>query len=226
MWGNKAGGWGGLGGIPQRTSVPNSQRVESNDEFSQGWQDKLGGIPQWIGGGGGDPIIPRTAAGTPIMAPGGEGIQSITAGQDYGSGAPGGAGVQSLTMGRDYNVAPQLTPYVAPSLNPEWARMNDLMQNATQQRTENQQRQQQAYDVGMMGNYGRNGLLPDNYSQAGYGQISGQDQAGAFGADGGTQLGGVDNSFITGAYTPSNSGAVYNPNPFSAGSFDPTGWGL
>jgi hypothetical protein len=218
MWGNKAGGWGGLGGIPQRTSVPNSQQVMSDTEFQNDWQGRL--PDKYIQENFAAQLIPGASGYSPELAGGWRPELKNSLGGDYGGSAYSHAS-NAAGNGASHTVMTSMQ-----RANPEYTRMKAEMDAAMQQRTENQTRAQQAYDTGMMGNYGRNGLLPDNYSQAGYGQISGQDQAGAFGADGGTQLGGVDNSFVSGAYTPSNSGAVYNPNPFSAGSFNPTGWGL
>jgi hypothetical protein len=240
MYGNY-GGWGGLGGFPSRNAVPNSQSVQSDQEFQNGWQQRLDAIPQYLQSGN----ITRTSdwqanQQRPFMgAPGGPGVQSMTAGQDYGQGSAGGVGTQSVTQDSNNGFRPMAVggfgtqsvkrdnpDGITQVANPEWARVNQMMQDATSQRSENQMRQQQAYDFGMLGGNDRNGLLNANYSQPGYGQISGQDQSAAFGADGGTQLGGVNDQFITGAYTPSNSGATYNPNPYSAQNFQPKGWGL
>jgi hypothetical protein len=217
MYGNY-GSWGGLGGFPSRSGAPNSQAVQSDPEFRNAWQSKLDAVPQYVSDPG--------AASIP-------GTQTITMDNvdryqnnvvpfagEYGRThySVGGEGIQSMTAGTG--------PSTPQSVNPEWQRINDQMQTAMSQRTENQNRQQQAYNFGMLGGNDRNGLLNANYSQPGYGQISGQDQSAAFGADGGTQLGGVNDQFITGAYTPSNSGATYNPNPYSAQNFQPKGWGL
>jgi hypothetical protein len=226
MFRGSVGGWGGLGGLPpQRTSMPNSQTVESTDEFNKGWQDRLGTVPQYISvayQGMSDPVttmdnVDRYQSGNIVPFAGEYGRKH------HSVGAPG---VQDITYPTDPGMDPGMVTKYRQEINPEWSRLDNMRQDATNQRTENQTRQQQAYDFGMMGGNAKNGLLNQDYSQAGYGQISGQPQSGAFGADGGTQLGGVDNSFISGAYNPSNSGAVYNPNPFSAQNYDPTGWGL
>jgi hypothetical protein len=218
MFRGSVGGWGGLGGLPpQREGAPNSQVIQTADEIKKGWQDKLSGIPQTVdysttqtvpwefqtGAGYGMPFYQMTnlgqnrqAAGTPLNEGGGNSYQMMV----------------KRTIN---NTAP----------NPEYGRVQGLMSDALGQFNENQNRQQQAYD-GMQGQYAENGVLPGGYTQAGFGQISGQDNASQFGADGGTQLGGVSNQFITGAYTPSNSGATYNPNPYSAQNYQPKGWGL
>jgi hypothetical protein len=215
MYGNY-GSWGGLGGFPSRSGAPNSQAVQSDPEFNKGWQDRLAAIPQYSGY--------ETSGGSPDTVTMGnvDRYQNnvVPFAGEYGRThhSAGGQGVQSITLG----AAPQQSAVV----NPEWTRMNQQMQSAISQRTENQNRQQQAYDFGMLGGNDHNGLLNANYSQPGYGQISGQDQSAAFGADSGTQLGGVNDQFITGAYTPSNSGATYNPNPYSAQNYQPKGWGL
>ena len=90
------------------------------------------------------------------------------------------------------------------------------MQQAGLQRTENQTRQQQAYDTAFSGNGAVGGVMPKGYSNANFGQITGQ-KAGGLGGLGGADLTAVDETQQTGAYM-AGSGA-YNPNPFSPGSF-------
>lgn len=238
MYGNY-GSWGGLGGFPSRSGAPNSQAVQSDLEFNKGWQDKLAAVPQYVS-------ETSSTSGTPAgaSAPSWQtAVANFNAGSD-----PIAAGTLAIEkalnpLGLTFNrtgdpnqgtsvqyaadlMARPGSSTTTLSVNPEWQRVNNQMQSAMSQRTENQNRQQQAYDFGMLGGNDHNGLLNANYSQPGYGQISGQDQSAAFGADGGTQLGGVNDQFITGAYTPSNSGATYNPNPYSAQNFQPKGWGL
>jgi hypothetical protein len=218
MFRGSVGGWGGLGGLPpQREGAPNSQVIQTGDEIKKGWQDKLSDIPQTIGY--------RTTEIVPWEFQMGEGFgspffQMTSLGQSrQAAGTPlneaGGNSYQMMVERTVDNTAP----------NPEYGRVQGLMSDALSQYGENQTRAQQAYD-GMQGQYAENGVLPGGYTQAGFGQISGQDNASQFGADGGTQLGGVSNQFITGAYTPSNSGATYNPNPYSAQNYQPKGWGL
>lgn len=100
--------------------------------------------------------------------------------------------------------------------NPEYEKAFADYQAAQKQRPENQTRQQQAYDTQMMGNGAIGGVMPSNYTDPNFGQVTGQD-SGGFGSFGASDLTSVDQAQQTGAYM-GGSGS-YNPNPFSAGSF-------
>jgi hypothetical protein len=145
MYGNY-GGWGGLGGFPARNAVPNSQSVQSDQEFQNGWQQRLDAIPQYLQSGN----ITRTSdwqanQQRPFMgAPGGPGVQSMTAGQDYGQGSAGGVGTQSMTQDSNNGFRPMAVggfgtqsvkrdnpDGITQVANPEWARVNQMMQDAT-----------------------------------------------------------------------------------------------
>ncbi len=218
------GGLGGLGGLtPTRQGTPNSGHVMSDDEFTADWMAKQ----------------PNQYIETPT----GE-MTAPTVGRDHYDGRiarlvamdPGAFGSRDAYDGRvpetpeqqqarlDFAANPSAaiqasrTPIIDSSANPAWADWNNNFESAQGLRQENQTRQQQAY--GQMTNNGaENGLIPQNYSQAGFGQVSGQNSA--FNSDGGTQLGGVDNSWTSGAYTPQQGGSgVYQPTPYSASTFN------
>lgn len=219
MFRGSVGGWGGLGGLPpQREGAPNSQVIQTGDEIKKGWQDKLSGIPQTIG-------YSTTETVPWEFKPLGGEYSNLRLLQtpDYAYMTSRGIPLNRAGYSPFSTVVDHTIDTTAP--NPEYGRVQGLMSDALSQYGENQTRAQQAYD-GMQGQYAENGVLPGGYTQAGFGQVSGQDNASQFGADGGTQLGGVSNQFITGAYTPSNSGATYNPNPYSAQNYHPKGWGL
>lgn len=109
-------------------------------------------------------------------------------------------------------------------INPAWEEWEAKYNQARGLRQENQQRQQQAYNS-MTNNGAQNGVLPQFYDQPGFGQVSGTNSQ--FNADGGTQVGGVDNSWTSGAYNPSaGMNGAYNPTPYSAGTFKNPQWRL
>ena len=180
--------------FPVRRDMPNSQQVMSDPEFTADWQARLAQIPQFIG-------VPGASDGAqsittdwgsnqnvPFKAPGGPGVQGMTAGQNYGAGAPGGAGIQSITMGSDQGFIPRAVggegvlsvTQTAPGepvreINPEWQRMQNEMLAAMQQRQESQVAQQQAYN-GMLGQGQKNGVMGENYTTPGFGRVDGQAQ--------------------------------------------------
>jgi hypothetical protein len=124
----------------------------------------------------------------------------------------GGAAVAEL--GGGHFVYPEETGSMM--INPAWEAKSAEWNTAATQRGENQIRQQQAYDTNMMGNGAIGGVMPSNYGDANYGQITGQ-KSGGLGGLGGTDLTGTQTTQQTGSYM-GGSGS-YNPNPFAAGSF-------
>lgn len=204
-------------------AVPQSGVVQSDSEWTKGWQDKIAAVPQYLPGaatgmstpwwqeaninnltsvGGG----PRDAyAAVEQMA----NRLGITLSQDMNNGGFG--------IGRAADIEMQYAPQ---EVNPEWTRLNQDFSAAQQQRGENQIRQQQAYNVNMMGNNAVGGVMPANYADQNYGQVTGR--VGGLGGLGGMDLTGVEQP-STGVYT-GGSGA-YNPTPFTPGNFNRQGWG-
>lgn len=248
------GGLGGLGGLPPtRFGSPNSQQVLSDDEFTAKWQETA--PPQYIGGGTAAKqieLVPGAsgydatsaskyhkqifdAATKQKLLDAGASAEAIT--PDVLSGYQDAVGgMNTFFKNSNYAYADwganngsrgshKVTEYTNTprQQNPAWNDWNDQFQSALGQRQENQTRQQQAYNT-MINNGADNGLMPEGYSRPGYGQISGQTSA--FNSDGGTQLGGVDNSFTSGAYTPEQGSGVYNPNPYGPNSFKKNNWQL
>ena len=139
-------------------------------------------------------------------------------GASFGIGANSytdAGGAYSSQMGASHLAYPQGTSTTQIE-NPLYRQMVDNFASAKAQRSENQTRQQQTYDGAFMGNGAVGGVMPSNYADANFGQITGQ-KTGGLGGLGGTDLTAVDQTQQTGAYM--GGGGAYNPNPFSAGSF-------
>lgn len=227
------GGLGGLGGLPypSRTSRPDSQWVKSDREWDAGWGSAIGEIPQYNYAS----LTPGTEGFSPTVAAqyGGH-IDSVM--RENAGGATAGSPLEAAMLeaakygltfqpGQQANGASlsfSQNPYlntsdpnagshmVATGNNPAFGAINTQYEEARRQREENKVRQQQSYNVNMMGNNAENGVLPQNYSDANFGQVSGK--TGGLGG-----LGGVNTGPQTGAYT-GGSGA-YNPSPFTPGNF-------
>lgn len=149
------------------------------------------------------------------------GVAPVFGQQDNGASFGVGAnpytdagGAWAASQGASHQVFEPNEPVYVP--NPEYEKAMADYQAAKVQRPENQIRQQQAYDTQMMGNGAVGGVMPANYADPNFGQITGQ-SSGSFGNFGASDLTSVDQTQQTGAYM-GGSGA-YNPNPFSAGSF-------
>jgi hypothetical protein len=190
MFGNQ---YGNATTFPVRRAMPTSDQVMSDPEFMADWQSRLDAIPQTIsapGEGGGVQSLTYdwgSNQNKSFGAPGGAGVQSVTAGQDYGLGSPGGAGTQSVTLGSDIGFIPRAVgatgimgitreqPTSLTQVNPEWQRLKNEMDAAMQQRQEAQTANQQAYDV-MLGQGQKNGVMGAGYSNPGFGRVDGMAQ--------------------------------------------------
>lgn len=207
--------------FPKRNSFnasPQSGVVQSDGEWDSGWQSKLSSVPQYFGGG-------STATFTNVfdLVRAGEVdkafslINQAAANNTSTKWTPTGVDVNNTPMA-DFMIqtGSESTPQ---TLNPEWQRINDDYQAAKGLRAENQTRQQQAYDTSMMGNNAVGGVMPANYADPNFGQVTGR--VGGLGGLGGMDLTGTEQP-STGVYT-GGSGA-YNPTPFTPGNFTRQGW--
>ena len=107
--------------------------------------------------------------------------------------------------------------------NPEYLMAKANFDQASKERGENQTRQQQAYNTFLAGDGQIGGVMPSNYSDPSYGQVSGQSPSASttgipgFGGLSGADLTGIDNSMMTGNYM--GGAGRYNPSPFSPAAF-------
>ncbi len=212
--------WFGGSAYPTRGgSMPQSGQVMSDGEFNQGWQDKLATIPQYL-----TTETPEWLNVSDVWRSGDlaqiDQLMKYTSNPDqkfsFGSTATDGFGAPTT----DYRI--QTGTSSVSELNPEWSKLNDTFQTAKNLRAENQTRQQQAYDTTMMGNGAFGGVLPSNYADPNYGQVTGQ-KTGGLGGLGGTDLTGIGNENQTGAY--GGGSGSYNPTPWAAGWQGNKGWG-
>lgn len=235
------GGLGGLGGFSYPTrramnAAPQSGAVQSDQEFDNDWQSQLAVLAAnnsrdafsdpGISGQANADLKNAWIAGNPFSDPAALAAQwdfaqskgvALSAGQ-RDNGAAFGIGANPYTsQGAEVARANGASHMVAaPGGGPGYAELAQKYADASQARTENQTRQQQAYDTTMMGNNAVGGVMPSNYTDPNFGQVTGQD-SGGFGSFGASDLTSVDQAQQTGAYM-GGSGS-YNPNPFSAGSF-------
>jgi hypothetical protein len=236
------GGLGGLGGFsfPTRRGMgdaaPGSAPVQSDQEFNMGWEQQLANTPRYLTANAFEDAPYRQQGDAALRT---EWLQGATGAEadarnalydearKYGLAPIAGPQANGGTFGVGYNpydagagrveaTAGGASHLVNLGSNPEWERMRGQWDTAAQQRSENQTRQQQAYDTTMMGNGATGGVMPSNYTDANFGQVTGQ-KSGGLGGLGGADLTGVDQAQQTGAYM-GGSGS-YNPNPFSAGNF-------
>jgi hypothetical protein len=216
--------WFGGAAFPTRgQNTPNSGQVMSDGEFNQGWEGKLATVPQYFAG-----------ASRPTFT----NVQDLyKAGQvDQANALVQRAAAENLnykwegrggtTLAGDFNPGNYMVQTgmeAGPQeLNPEWARINNDFQSARGLRSENQTRQQQAYNTTMAGNGAFGGVLPANYTDPNYGQVTGQ-KTGGLGSLGGADLTGIGSDNQTGAY--SGGSGSYNLTPFAAGWQSNKTWG-
>ncbi len=186
-------GFGG-GSFPQRFNAPNSQQVMSDSEFQADWNSRLANIPKFTGGEGAQ-LVTSAADYDPTAANPYQtsvfdsaardqlknlGIsyenqssdlldsykQSIGGKENFFSGgnnaySAGYSGGGSHLVGQNNG-----------TLNPEYSRMDQLLQTESRNRRENQIAQQQAYD-GMSDQYQKNGVMGEDYTNPNFGVIDG-----------------------------------------------------
>ena len=218
--------WYGRSPFPNRAdfAAPDSGIVQSDTEWNKAWTDRIKSIPQYL-----DPVA--TGMSTPWWQS--ANINSLTA----SGGGPRGAYSDTeklansfgITLTQDANNggfmigrAPDIQMEYAPAApNPEYARITNDYANAQKYRGENQIRQQQAYDTILMGNNAQNGVLPSNYADPNYGQVTGQ-KVGGLGGLGGADLTGVSEQPSAGAF--GGGFGSYNPTPWTPGNIKSGGW--
>jgi hypothetical protein len=235
------GGLGGLGGFSYPTrramgTMPQSGMVQSDQEFDNDWQSRLAILAAnnardafsdpAISGQANADLKSAWIAGNPYSDPNALAAQwdyaqskgvALSAGQ-RDNGAAFGIGVNPYTS-QGADVARSLGAshmVAAEGGGTGYAELAQQYADASQARTENQTRQQQAYNTQLMGNNAIGGVMPAGYSNANFGQVTGQ-KSGGLGGLGGADLTSIDQTQQTGAYM-GGSGA-YNPNPFASGSY-------
>lgn len=235
------GGMGGLGGFnfPNREGMggaPASRVVQSDEDFHRDWQGRLSAlIASNSRDAFADPGVSAQANAdmkqsfinqTPnsdnaALSDMWDWAQSKGVGLGSGTGRDGAAvGIYAnpyTQQGLDALQGSGVSHTVSSTLgaaSPGYAEMEKQYADASRMRSENQTRQQQAYDTNMMGNNAVGGVMPANYSDPNYGQITGQKTGGLGGLGG---MGGVDMAQQSGAYM--GGAGSYNPNPFAPGSF-------
>lgn len=103
------------------------------------------------------------------------------------------------------------------ALDAEKARQQAQFDREKNLRQENQTRQQQAYDTNLMGNNAIGGVMPGNYTDPNYGQVTGQPSSGigGLGGLGGFDFGGAPDTTATAAYMGGSGGYAPNSNQAS-----------
>jgi hypothetical protein len=201
--------------FPQRPGTPQSGVVQSDDEFNQDWRYQVDQTPRYLYDRAElNPSMPTYDAGNASNY-----WQSL---QPIPFGTPTGNPGNYLPTGPEGDHITNQLPEGSSvgeynkRLNPEYDKVIAAQAAATAQRGENQIRQQQAFDTGMMGSGAIGGVMPSNYSDPTYGQITGQ-KAGGLGGLGGVDLTGIDNTQQTGAYM--GGAGAYNPSPWASNTF-------
>jgi len=232
------GGFGSAFPTRQGMASPQSRGVQSTDEFNMGWEQKLAETPryltanafedepyrqqgdaalrnEWLQGATGVEADARNALYDEARK---YGLAPIAGMRDNGGAFGVGYNPYDAGAGRVAATADGAGHTINLGSNPEWERLRGAWDTASQQRTENQTRQQQAYDTVLMGNNAVGGVMPSNYTDANFGQITGQQGGGP------ADMTGIDMTQQTGAFMPGTG--AYNPDPFSAGSYRPGySWG-
>lgn len=231
------GGLGGLGGygrtFPMRYGAPVSDRVASDQEWHQDWQRKIAAIPATAGMTGGEMV-------TLDLVPGARGYNAGLAARYYKQmGDIEGTAYDPLMKAASKGASHKITGVqwldgATPAENPAYAQALQDYASDTQQRRENQLRQQQAYDS-MRGWNQQNAVIGPDYTNPNFGQVSGQsgptvpsvpgvDMSWIRGLLGQTGLSGQAATLQTGA-APNWAGLFGGQNLFGGSSQLPQ-WGL
>jgi hypothetical protein len=218
------GGFGGIGATyPRRQERPDSQVVQSNDEFGVEQAKRLEGVPQtitsyspgrtetgfnqsWVDYSRLQPNWGVVSSRNSSMGDNGYTSSAYPTGLSFLANIP-----YSRTVGGGSSTSP----------NPEYERLKKLNEGEMQNRMETQTAQQQAYD-NMLGNEQKNAVMSGAYSNPNFGAVDGNFDSPYL----------IDNSAganldsLSGVYDPNSAGAtgVYGGN--GAATTKKNFWGL
>lgn len=124
---------------------------------------------------------------------------------------------RSMADGRGF-AGSHTTTLTNSTLNPEWNRVQSDWMEADKQRTENNIRQQQAYNTYLAGDGQIGGVMGEQYRNPAFGQVSGQQPGDVLtGMPGISGITGVDDTSAMGGYT--GGAGRYNPSPYAPDAF-------